>query len=111
MKPIWTFLAAAIVLASSPSIADPPRTAALTIRVSNLRSNNGQVDCTIYNSAKGFPTDSSAALQRRWCPPANAASTCGFGPKPARSLPGALLPRGNNTREGGRGGFLLPAQG
>src|SRR5258708_6139738 len=111
MKPIWTFLAAAIVLASSPSIADPPRTAALTIRVSNLRSNNGQVDCTIYNSAKGFPTDSSAALQRRWCPPPNAAATCVFDPIPAGIYAVACFHDENNNGKCDTGIFGIPIEG
>jgi uncharacterized protein (DUF2141 family) len=83
-KTIFTGLvAAAALLVGSPSSADPPATGTLTIRVTSLRSNNGQVGCMIYNSAKGFPTDSSAALQRLWCPIANAASTCTFDPIPA----------------------------
>lgn len=72
-----------ILFASAAGMADPPATAVLTIKITSLRSNAGQVGCTIYDSANGFPTDSSAALQRKWCPIANAASTCAFDPIPA----------------------------
>jgi len=67
---------AAVLLAISPSSADVPATGVVTLQITSLRSNNGQIGCMIYNSAKGFPKDSSTALRRRWCPIASAASTC-----------------------------------
>ena len=54
---------AATLLAVSPSPADAPATGVLTLRVTSLRSNNGQVGCSLYNSAKGYPKDASAALE------------------------------------------------
>jgi uncharacterized protein (DUF2141 family) len=111
MKPIWTLLAAATVLAPWPSIADVPRTAALTIHVSNLRSKNGQVGCTLYNSARGFPTDSTGALQRRWCPIANAASTCVFDPIPAGIYAVACFHDENNNGKCDTGLFGIPTEG
>lgn len=81
MKVLLTgFVAAAALMTISPSSADPSTSGALTVRVTSLRSNQGQVGCMVYNSAKGFPTDPSAALQRRWCPIASAVSTCTFDP-------------------------------
>jgi len=79
------FGAAALVLVTSASLADPPPAAVLTVRVSQLRSNDGLVGCSLYSSPRGFPTDSSAALQRRWCAIKDKASTCAFDPVPAGS--------------------------
>jgi uncharacterized protein (DUF2141 family) len=82
---VWllTALGAAALLAASSSPADPSTSGVLTIRVTGLRSNDGQVGCLIYGSAKGFPTDPSAALQRRWCAIESASATCAFDPIPA----------------------------
>lgn len=74
-------LAAAFI--SATSVADPPATGVLTVRVSQLRSNDGQVGCALYTSADGFPTDPSKAAQMRWCPIKQKTSTCSFDPIPA----------------------------
>jgi uncharacterized protein (DUF2141 family) len=74
---------AAVFLAASPLRADPAPTGVLTVRITQLRSSNGQVGCTIYNDARGFPTDAAAALQRIWCPIQSAAAACAFAPVPA----------------------------
>ncbi len=71
------------LLAAWPSIADTPPTAVLSVRLSQLRSNEGQVGCMLYNSAKGFPTDPAAAAQKRWCPISDKTSMCLFDPIPA----------------------------
>jgi uncharacterized protein (DUF2141 family) len=72
----------AAALVSATSAADPPATGVLTIRVSQLRSNDGQVGCALYTSADGFPTDPSKAAQMRTCPIKEKTSTCSFDPVP-----------------------------
>src|SRR5579863_8032056 len=80
----WVVVAVGLLLGfSQPSSADVPATGVLTVQITGLRSNNGQIGCMIYNSPKGFPEDSAAALQRRWCLIANSTSTCAFDPIPA----------------------------
>jgi uncharacterized protein (DUF2141 family) len=111
MKPIWIFLVAATVLASWPSSANQPPTAVLTVRLTTLRSNNGQVGCTLYNSAKGFPTDWTGALQRRWCPIANSASACVFDPIPAGIYAVACFHDENNNGKCDTGLFGIPTEG
>jgi uncharacterized protein (DUF2141 family) len=106
-----TIVAATTLLGTSVSVADPPPTGVLTIRVSNLRSNKGQIGCTIYNSAKGFPTDPSAALQRRWCPIANAASTCAFDPILGGTYAVACFHDENNNGKCDTGLFGIPTEG
>lgn len=65
-------------LVCATSVADPPATGVLTVRISQLRSNDGQVGCSLYKSADGFPTDPSKAVQMRWCPIKEKTSTCSF---------------------------------
>ena len=102
---------AVVLLAASRSYSDPPATAVLTIRISSLRSNNGQVGCMIYNSPKGFPTDSSAALQRRWCPIASASSSCAFDPIPAGTYAVACFHDENKNGKLDTGLFGIPTEG
>jgi uncharacterized protein (DUF2141 family) len=101
----------AALLASSASVADTPPKAVLTVRVTNLRSNDGQVGCMIYDSAKGFPTDSSAALQRRWCPIDKAVSTCAFDPIPAGVYAVACFHDENKNGKLDLGLFGIPKEG
>jgi uncharacterized protein (DUF2141 family) len=101
----------AVLLATSRSYSEPPATAMLTIRVTSLRSSNGQVGCTIYSSAKGFPTDSSAASQRRWCPVAGAASTCALDPIPAGTYAVACFHDENKNGKLDTGLFGIPTEG
>jgi uncharacterized protein (DUF2141 family) len=104
-------IVASAIFAISPSSADPPRSGVLTVRITSLRSNNGQVGCMIYDSAKGFPTDSSAALQRRWCPITSAASTCVFDPIPAGTYAVACFHDENKNGKLDTGLFGIPTEG
>jgi uncharacterized protein (DUF2141 family) len=102
-----TWLAAS----SSIAVADPPPVAPLAVKVSGLRTSEGQVGCTVYASAKGFPTDSSAALQRLWCPIANAAATCTFAPIPAGTYAVACFHDENKNGKLDTGMFGIPTEG
>jgi uncharacterized protein (DUF2141 family) len=103
--------AAAAILAPSASIADPPPTGVLSVRTIALRSNSGQVGCMIFNSAKGFPGDASAALQRLWCPIAGGASTCAFDPLPAGTYAVACFHDENKNGKLDTGLFGIPTEG
>jgi uncharacterized protein (DUF2141 family) len=113
MKPLHAGMAvaAAVLLAILPSSADAPATGGLTVKITSLRSNNGQVGCMIYSSAKGFPKDSSAALQRRWCPITNAASTCAFDPIPAGTYAVACFHDENKNGKLDTGLLGIPTEG
>lgn len=82
-SPLLVVVGLAAVLVSATSAADPPATGVLTVRVAQLRSNDGQVGCALYTSPDGFPTDPSKAAQMRWCPIKEKTSTCSFDPIPA----------------------------
>jgi uncharacterized protein (DUF2141 family) len=72
--------AAALVISVAPSLF--AGSGAITARVVNLRSSAGHVGCTLYASAKGFPTDPKSAAQERWCGIANGEARCAFAPVP-----------------------------
>lgn len=103
--------AGAVLATPLSSTADGPPAGVLTVRISQLRSNDGQVGCTIYNSARGFPTDSSAALQRRWCPIAGAAAACAFDPIPAGTYAVACFHDENKNGKLDTGLFGIPKEG
>lgn len=111
MKPAGLLLGMATLVAASLCMADPMPSGVLTVKITNLRSNNGQVGCMIYNSAKGFPTDSSAALQRRWCPIASSASTCAFDPIAAGTYAVACFHDENKNDKLDTGLFGIPTEG
>jgi uncharacterized protein (DUF2141 family) len=106
----FALLPLAWLLVAETSVADAPPTAVLNVRVSQLRSSTGQVGCTIYNSARGFPTDPSAALEALWCPVANGAATCSFGPLPAGTYAVACFHDENGNGKLDTGLFGIPKE-
>jgi uncharacterized protein (DUF2141 family) len=111
MRVVSILVGGALALVASASLADPSTTAVLTVSVSQLRSDDGQVGCALYNSAKGFPTDSAAALQRRWCPIKDKTSTCSFDPIPAGVYAVACFHDENGNGELDTGLFGIPKEG
>jgi uncharacterized protein (DUF2141 family) len=104
------FFAAATLLAAATSLADAPPMGILTVRVSQLRSSDGQVGCMIYNSARGFPTDPSAALQRRWCAIVSGAAACAFDPIPRGTYAVACFHDENKNGKLDTGLFGIPKE-
>jgi uncharacterized protein (DUF2141 family) len=65
----------------------------------------------VYNSPKGFPTDASAALQRRWCGISGAASTCVFDPIPSGTYAVACFHDENKNGKCDTGLLGIPTEG
>lgn len=101
----------AAALVSATSVADPPAAGILTVRVSELRSNDGQVGCALYRSAEGFPTDPSKAAQMRWCPIKERTSTCSFDPIPAGTYAVACFHDENGNGKLDRNFLGIPKEG
>ena len=55
-----------------------PAAGVLRVRVINLRDSTGQVICTLFNSPKGFPSDSGRAVEQRAVPIKADVAVCGF---------------------------------
>jgi uncharacterized protein (DUF2141 family) len=108
---VFLAMSLASVLIPAASAADPPVTGVLTVRISELRSNDGQVGCSLYTSAEGFPTDPSKAAQRRWCPIKDKTSTCAFDPIPAGTYAVACFHDENGNGQLDKGLFGIPKEG
>jgi uncharacterized protein (DUF2141 family) len=48
-----------------------------------VKDDRGQVGCLLFDTPQGFPTDESAALQKKWCAIRKTESACRFDPIPA----------------------------
>ena len=107
-------LPAALVVVAASLLALPvgavPATAALTVRLT-LRNSNGQVGCMLFSSAKGFPKDPTAALQRKWCAITKAESVCRFDPVPPGTYAVACFHDENGNGRLDTGLFGIPTEG
>jgi uncharacterized protein (DUF2141 family) len=81
------------------------------MRVSQLRSNDGQVGCALYNEARGFPTDPRAALESRFCPIEKSTSVCPFRPVPRGTYAVACFHVENKNGKLDTGLFGIPKEG
>jgi uncharacterized protein (DUF2141 family) len=105
-------LAGALLLSTGRSQADPPPvTAALAVRLVDLRNNNGQIGCGLWASEKGFPKDRSVALQTKWCRIANQESLCSFDPIAAGTYAVACFHDENSNGILDTGLFGIPTEG
>ena len=102
---------AVVALLAIPSAANAPQTGPVTVRVAGLRSNDGQVGCALYNSAKGYPKDASAALERLFCPIEKNAAVCTFHPVPAGTYAVACFHDANKNGKLDTGIFGIPLEG
>jgi len=84
---------------------------ALTVAVSEVRSANGRVGCALYDGPKGFPTDASAAVARRWCPVQGTEAQCRFDGVAAGEYAVACFHDENGNGELDRGVFGIPNEG
>src|ERR1700677_4997899 len=110
--PLRGLLFAALLLGAGISQADaPPAAAVLSVRLVDLRNNNGKVGCSLYASEKGFPKDPTAAVQTTWCPIANKESLCSFNPIPAGTYAVACFHDENNNSKMDTGFFGIPTEG
>jgi len=76
-----------------------------------LRNSNGQVGCMLFGSAKGFPKDPAAALQRKWCAITKAEAVCPFDAVPAGRYAIACFHDENGNGKLDTGLFGIPAEG
>ena len=74
-------LLAVLAVCSTPPTASAehtPESAIIRAEIKNLRNNTGQVGCSLFRSADGFPGDMDKALQRLLLPIRDKAVTCEF---------------------------------
>ncbi len=99
------------VLCTTYARADTPPAAALSVRLVGLRNDHGRSGCVLFDSEKGFPNDSSAALQRIWCPIGGSESICRFDPISAGTYAVACFHDENGNGKCDTGLFGIPTEG
>src|SRR5450631_1523746 len=104
-------IAVAMALFAADAHADAVPTDVLTVRLVSLRNNHGRAGCSLYGSERGFPKDSSVALQRVWCSIAGSESVCRFDPVPAGTYAVACFHDENNNGKCDTGIFGIPTEG
>jgi uncharacterized protein (DUF2141 family) len=65
----------ALPTASAEQVSE---TALITVEIKNLRNDTGQVGCSLFRSANGFPGSMDKAVQRLLLPIKDKAATCKF---------------------------------
>jgi uncharacterized protein (DUF2141 family) len=84
--------------------------AALTARVTGLRSDKGQIGCMLYASADGFPREPKKATERVFAPISGGAAICKFVAKAGSYAIIAMHDEnGNGTMD--RGFLGIPKEG
>jgi uncharacterized protein (DUF2141 family) len=91
--------------------ADAVARGALSIRLVGLRNDHGRSGCALFGSEKGFPKDSSAALERVFCPIERSQSTCRFEPVPAGTYAIACFHDENGNGKCDTGFLGIPTEG
>jgi uncharacterized protein (DUF2141 family) len=101
------------VLALAPEAAAEPASPTVTIRVAikGLRSDSGQVGCTIFASSEGFPSKPDKATQRRWVPITGKAAICEFGALPPGNYAIAAIHDENGNGKLDKTFFGKPTEG
>lgn len=104
-------LGALILVTTSPSADEGKPMAAITARLTALRSAGGKVGCALYDQPRGFPQDASRARQRRWCGIEGGAAACAFAPVPAGAYAVACFHDENDNGRCDTGWLGIPTEG
>jgi uncharacterized protein (DUF2141 family) len=102
-------LMASSLVAHSVSAKDDAK-ATLTLRLA-VKDDRGRVGCVLFDSDKGFPDDSSEALQRKWCAIQESESTCNLDPVPAGTYAVACFHDENKNGRLDKNLFGIPTEG
>jgi uncharacterized protein (DUF2141 family) len=86
-------------------------TGALSVRLLELRNNNGQIACGLWLSETGFPKDRRMAAQAKWCRIANRESLCTFDPVASGTYAVACFHDENNNGILDTGLLGIPTEG
>jgi uncharacterized protein (DUF2141 family) len=106
----WWLTLVAATLAAAAAAAEVRKAAPLSVRL-QLRNDNGQVGCLLFNRPQGFPKDPGAALRRAWCPIASSVSVCAFERVPAGTYAVACFHDENKNGKLDTGLFGIPTEG
>lgn len=83
----------------------------LSVRLVELKNDDGKVLCTLYTSEKGFPSVSADAAQTTSCTAKSKAATCAFDAVPAGTYAVACIHDENSNGKLDTGLFGIPKEG
>lgn len=107
---IIALMLASIATAQTPtSTATPPNS--LDIEVIGLRNDSGEVGCSVFNSANGFPRDDSKVLVHVWAPIHNRKATCEFTALEPGQYAAVVFHDENGDRKFNMNAFGMPMEG
>lgn len=106
---VAVFIASA--LASSAFPQENPETCCLRVLITNLRSDAGNVAVALYNSAEGFPEDSTRVFRAAIGDAKGGVSTVVFPALPAGTYAIAVLHDENRNGRMDKGLFGIPKEG
>jgi len=68
---------------SAPRADDASKATGIKVEVTGMRSDNGKLGCSLFNSPEGFPRDGSKVFRHAWAPIKNGRGKCFFSGVPA----------------------------
>jgi uncharacterized protein (DUF2141 family) len=101
-------------LLSMPSPAATPSASPqnpLDIEVIGLRNDSGEVGCSIFNDAQGFPRDDSKVLHHVWTPIRGGKATCEFTGLAPGQYAAVVFHDQNGDHEFNMNAFGMPKEG
>ena len=101
-------IAAAQTPTATPS-ASP--TNALDIEVIGLRTNSGQVGCSLFNDAQAFPRDDSKVLHHIWAPIHTGKAVCEFTDLAPGQYAAVVFHDENGDHQFNQNAFGMPEEG
>lgn len=70
--------AVAFLVAASAGAKDPPADGTLTVKISNIQNDSGQIGCSLFSKKDGFPTKADKADARMFVKSKGGTATCTF---------------------------------
>jgi len=107
-----TLLLAPIATAQIPTATpSPSATNPLDIEVIGLRTNSGQVGCSLFNDAQAFPRDDSKVLHHIWAPIRTGKAICQFTDLAPGRYAAVVFHDENGDHEFNQNAFGMPEEG
>lgn len=104
-------LFASLAMAQTPTATPTSAQNSLDIEVTGLRNNSGEVGCSIFNHAQGFPRDDSKVFRHVWAPIRRRKATCEFTDLAPGDYAAVVYHDENGDHEFNMNKFEMPMEG
>jgi uncharacterized protein (DUF2141 family) len=100
-----------MALPAAPRADDASKAAGIKVEVTGLRSDNGKLGCSLFNSEEGFPRDGSKVFHHMWAPIKNGRGECFFSGVPAGDYAVTIFHDENNNGKFDMNWMGMPLEG